>query len=137
MGAVGLEPTETEVEGFTVPCNCHYATPPENRKNLLAKGIEPSTSGLQNRCSTTELHRPENRIIITWAVNISRPFSTNNYNSFIIARFVDSACACSVYLDLTQAWRKPGLSTFRNVISFVNLGISHCQRHETGERGYV
>ena len=28
MGAVGLEPTETEVEGFTVPCNCHYATPP-------------------------------------------------------------------------------------------------------------
>ena len=28
MGAVGLEPTETEVEGFTVPCNCRYATPP-------------------------------------------------------------------------------------------------------------
>ncbi len=28
MGVVGLEPTETEVEGFTVPCNCHYATPP-------------------------------------------------------------------------------------------------------------
>ncbi len=28
MGAVGLEPTDPEGEGFTVPCNCHYATPP-------------------------------------------------------------------------------------------------------------
>ena len=27
-------------------------------------GLEPTTSGLQNRCSTTELHRPENSIII-------------------------------------------------------------------------
>lgn len=32
MGVVGLEPTETEVEGFTVPCNCRYAIPP--KKNL-------------------------------------------------------------------------------------------------------
>lgn len=23
---VGLEPTNSEEEGFTVPCNCHYAT---------------------------------------------------------------------------------------------------------------
>src|SRR6266704_559365 len=60
---------------------------------------------------------------------------SNHYNSFIIARFVDSGCACSVYLDRTQAQREPGLSTFRNVISFVNLGINHCQRYETGERG--
>ncbi len=49
MGAVGLEPTETEVEGFTVPCNCRYATPP---KEMLAKGIEPSTVRLQVGCST-------------------------------------------------------------------------------------
>lgn len=28
MGAAGLEPAETEVGGFTVPCNCRYATPP-------------------------------------------------------------------------------------------------------------
>ena len=28
VGASGLEPPKTEVGGFTVPCNCHYATPP-------------------------------------------------------------------------------------------------------------
>jgi hypothetical protein len=28
MGASGLEPPKTEVGGFTVPCNCRYATPP-------------------------------------------------------------------------------------------------------------
>ena len=31
MGAVGLEPTETEVEGVTVPCNCRYSTPPDEK----------------------------------------------------------------------------------------------------------
>lgn len=51
MGAVGLEPTETEVEGFTVPCNCHYATPPIMGK-MLAVGIEPTTVRLQVGCST-------------------------------------------------------------------------------------
>ncbi len=29
MGAAGLEPAETEVDGFTVHCNCRYATPPK------------------------------------------------------------------------------------------------------------
>ena len=43
LGAAGLEPAETEVEGFTVPCNCRYATPP----GVLAKGLEPSTIRLQ------------------------------------------------------------------------------------------
>ena len=38
MGAVGLEPTETEVEGFTVPCNCRYATPP-NTVNEIADSM--------------------------------------------------------------------------------------------------
>ena len=52
MGAVGLEPTETEVEGFTVPCNCRYATPPEERR-LLAAGIEPTTIRLQIGRSTS------------------------------------------------------------------------------------
>ena len=28
MGVVRLELTETEVDGFTVHCNCRYATPP-------------------------------------------------------------------------------------------------------------
>lgn len=50
MGAVGLEPTETEVEGFTVPCNCRYATPP---KTMLAVGLEPTTVRLQVGCSTS------------------------------------------------------------------------------------
>lgn len=50
MGAAGLEPAETEVEGFTVPCNCHYATPP--REKMLTVGIEPTTVRLQVGCST-------------------------------------------------------------------------------------
>jgi hypothetical protein len=29
MGAAGLEPAEAEAGGFTVPCNCRYATPPK------------------------------------------------------------------------------------------------------------
>ena len=29
MGAARLELAETEVDGFTVHCNCHYATPPK------------------------------------------------------------------------------------------------------------
>lgn len=29
LGRVGLEPTETKVDGFTVHCNCHYATSPK------------------------------------------------------------------------------------------------------------
>jgi hypothetical protein len=56
MGAVRLELTEPEGEGFTVPCNCHYATPPKKtKKNMLEKGIEPSTDRLQGDCSTIEL----------------------------------------------------------------------------------
>ncbi len=37
MGADGLELANFEEEGFTVPCNCRYATPPKNgcwRKEL-------------------------------------------------------------------------------------------------------
>ena len=29
MGVARLELAKTEVDGFTVHCNCHYATPPE------------------------------------------------------------------------------------------------------------
>ena len=53
MGAIGLEPTQTEVEGFTVPCNCRYATPPKLLiSRLLTVGIEPTTVRLQVGCST-------------------------------------------------------------------------------------
>ncbi len=30
LGAGGLEPPNSEEGGFTVPCNCRYATPPKN-----------------------------------------------------------------------------------------------------------
>jgi hypothetical protein len=74
LGAGGLEPPKTEVGGFTVPCNCRYATPPEKTKSLivedlcaqeilmLAKGIEPSTIRLQVGRSTIELHQ-QNRVL--------------------------------------------------------------------------
>lgn len=52
LGAAGLEPAEAEAEGFTVPCNCRYATPPKMGKRMLAKGIEPSTIRLQVGRST-------------------------------------------------------------------------------------
>ena len=49
MGAVGLEPTETEVEGFTVPCNCRYATPPEVKKNGAGSKIRTHDRPITNR----------------------------------------------------------------------------------------
>ena len=51
MGAARLELAETEVDGFTVRCNCHYATPPY-KEHMLAAGIEPATVRLQVGCST-------------------------------------------------------------------------------------
>ena len=53
MGVARLELAETEVDGFTVHCNCHYATPPKgSKRNLLEKGLEPSTVRLQVGRST-------------------------------------------------------------------------------------
>ncbi len=51
MGAVRLELTKPEGEGFTVPCNCRYATPPVSK--MLAEGLEPSTFRLQIGCSAS------------------------------------------------------------------------------------
>jgi hypothetical protein len=53
MGAAGLEPAKPEGEGFTVPCNCHYAKPP--KRKMLAVGVEPTTYRLQGGCSAIEL----------------------------------------------------------------------------------
>ena len=52
MGAARLELAKTEVDGFTVHCNCRYATPPDGEKDLLEKGLEPSTVRLQVGRST-------------------------------------------------------------------------------------
>ena len=57
LGAGGLEPPNSEEGGFTVPCNCRYATPPNVGKRMLAKGIEPSTVRLQVGRSTIELRQ--------------------------------------------------------------------------------
>lgn len=48
MGVARLELAKTEVDGFTVHCNCRYATPPK----MLEKGLEPSTVRLQVGRST-------------------------------------------------------------------------------------
>jgi hypothetical protein len=48
VGVARLELAKTEVDGFTVHCNCRYATPPK----LLEKGLEPSTVRLQVGRST-------------------------------------------------------------------------------------
>ena len=56
MGAVRLELTKTEAEGFTVPCNCHYATPPRRK--------EKSDAGER----TWTLNRPlTRRMLYHWA----------------------------------------------------------------------
>ena len=66
MGAVGLEPTETEVEGFTVPCNCRYATPPEGkdgiisflfRKDCWRKELNPQPSDYKSGALPIELRQ--------------------------------------------------------------------------------
>ena len=44
MGAVRLELTKPEGEGFTVPCNCHYATPPDEGKGCWRKDLNPQPS---------------------------------------------------------------------------------------------
>ena len=52
MGAVGLEPTDPEGEGFTVPCNCRYATPP---KKCWRKELNPQPSDYKSGALPIEL----------------------------------------------------------------------------------
>ena len=47
VGDSGLEPLKPEGEGFTVPCNCHYA----NLPFVPPKGFEPLTHRLEICCS--------------------------------------------------------------------------------------
>jgi hypothetical protein len=53
LGAVRLELTETEVEGVTVPCNCHYATPP--RVKCWRKDLNPQPSDYKSGALPIEL----------------------------------------------------------------------------------
>ena len=55
MGASGLEPPKTEVGGFTVPCNCRYATPPE--KECWRKELNPQPSDYKSGALPIELHQ--------------------------------------------------------------------------------
>ncbi len=66
MGAAGLEPAEPEGEGFTVPCNCRYATPPKNEfllqeKNCWRKELNPQPSDYKSGALPIELHQ-QNRV---------------------------------------------------------------------------
>ena len=52
MGAARLELAETEVDGFTVHCNCHYATPP---KSCWRKESNPQPSDYKSGALPIEL----------------------------------------------------------------------------------
>ena len=100
--------TRTDDRRFTKPLLYHWAT---------------SANNISFFCQATS----------TWKYcNIDSQYFpvlySNNYNPFMFAWFIDSGCASSVYLNSTQARLTPGLSTFRNFIYFVNLGISQCYR---------
>jgi hypothetical protein len=66
-------------------------------------GLEPTALALQERCSTTELHRHLNSYILPQVVNIPRPFPSNNYNFLMFAWYIDTKEAFSVYLDSARA----------------------------------
>ncbi len=57
MGAVGLEPTNSEEEGFTVPCNCRYATPPEKKEKCWRKDLNPQPSDYKSGALPVELRQ--------------------------------------------------------------------------------
>lgn len=51
MGVARLELAETEVDGFTVHCNCRYATPP----NCWRKELNPQPSDYKSGALPIEL----------------------------------------------------------------------------------
>lgn len=60
LGAGGLEPPESEDDGFTVHCNCRYATPPEketsgNKKTCWRKDLNPQPSDYKSGALPIEL----------------------------------------------------------------------------------
>ena len=65
MGAVRLELTKPEGEGFTVPCNCRYATPPEEEKRCWRKELNPQPSDYKSGALPIELLQLKKRDFIT------------------------------------------------------------------------
>lgn len=57
MGAARLELAKTEVEGFTVPCNCRYATPPMKKKECWRKDLNPQPPDYKSGALPVELHQ--------------------------------------------------------------------------------
>ena len=55
LGAARLELAETEVDGFTVHCNCHYATPPRGKKICWRKDLNPQPSDYKSGALPIEL----------------------------------------------------------------------------------
>ena len=58
LGAARLELAKTEVERFTVSCNCRYATPP---KNCWRKELNPQPSDYKSGALPIELHQQNER----------------------------------------------------------------------------
>ncbi len=50
-----LELAETEVDGFTVHCNCRYATPPFGAKDCWRKELNPQPSDYKSGALPIEL----------------------------------------------------------------------------------
>ncbi len=66
LGASGLEPPETEVGGFTVPCNCRYATPPLKWVCWL-KDLNPQPSDYKSGALPIELSQQSVRVYQFWS----------------------------------------------------------------------
>jgi hypothetical protein len=63
---LGVEPRQNESESFVLPL--HHQAVGFLAKMEPAVGVEPTTLGLQNRCSATELSRPFYQGPLSWIV---------------------------------------------------------------------
>lgn len=78
MGAAGLEPANPEGEGFTVPCNCHYATPPQ--KDCWRKELNPQPSDYKSGALPIELRQQKDENLIS-----NRNFLHKNFEDKILS----------------------------------------------------
>lgn len=81
---VGLEPTNSEEEGFTVPCNCHYATSAFLHKRRDSNSHQEFWRPVCYHCttlvnSTNIVPVPDsNRIIFTTGTGMIRNYDKSN-----------------------------------------------------------
>ena len=83
MGAGGLEPPEAEAGGFTVPCNCHYATPPLRwGKICWRKELNPQPSDYKSGALPIELRQHRNALILAKKKHCAQLFDESS-SSFL------------------------------------------------------